>query len=242
MDLGLFLFWYIIFWFYHGFSITLCYHRCLSHKSAVLVKWLEYLFVWGAYTSYQSGPIPWVSTHRLHHQASDKPSDPHSPKYRGFWGSWIGWVYSPKMSKERCDILAHDMRQDRFYRWMGDGPMPTKVGQCLLWCVLWRIILYMLFGKEVALASLLAGFVIFCAPNFINTICHMDFGSRRFNTPDNSKNVGWLVPFTFGEAWHNNHHYKPRRASVSYVGKEVDITYIFLLVLEKLGLAKNIKR
>lgn len=244
LDISSFIFWFIIFWFYHGYSITLCYHRCLSHRSAKLNKWLEYLLVWGAYTAFQSGPIPWVSTHRVHHQSSDRPGDPHSPKYKGFWGAWIGWVTYRQVDKERCNILTQDLREDPLYRWLGDGPMPTKVWQCFTWCILHRVILFLLFGKEVALASALAGFIIFCAPNFINTICHLKVPGayRRFKTMDNSQNVWWLVPFTFGEAYHQNHHYSPRRASVSHTWWEIDITYLFLLVLEKLKLAKDIRR
>ena len=45
----------------------------------------------------------------------------------------------------------------------------------------------------------------------INSLCHF-FGSRRFPTEDESRNLLWLTPLSFGEAWHNNHHAFPTSA------------------------------
>ena len=42
----------------------------------------------------------------------------------------------------------------------------------------------------------------------INSLCHF-FGRQRFKTGDESRNLWWLSVFTFGEAWHNNHHAFP---------------------------------
>ena len=45
----------------------------------------------------------------------------------------------------------------------------------------------------------------------INTVNHM-FGSRRFNTPDQSRNNLLTAIFAAGEGWHNNHHRYQRAA------------------------------
>jgi hypothetical protein len=37
----------------------------------------------------------------------------------------------------------------------------------------------------------------------INSLCH-SFGRRPFATRDQSRNLAWLAPLAFGEAWHNN--------------------------------------
>ena len=49
--------------------------------------------------------------------------------------------------------------------------------------------------------------ITFC----INSLCHF-FGRSNFETGDESRNLAWLAPFTFGEAWHNNHHAFPTSA------------------------------
>ena len=45
----------------------------------------------------------------------------------------------------------------------------------------------------------------------INSLCHF-FGAQAFDTGDESRNLAWLSFFTFGEAWHNNHHAFPTSA------------------------------
>ena len=46
----------------------------------------------------------------------------------------------------------------------------------------------------------------------INSLCHF-FGRRRFETGDHWRNLLWLAPLSFGEAWHNNHHAFPTSAA-----------------------------
>jgi hypothetical protein len=50
----------------------------------------------------------------------------------------------------------------------------------------------------------------------INSLCHV-FGRRPFATDDESRNLAWLAPFAFGEAWHNNHHAFPPRPATAWV-------------------------
>ena len=42
----------------------------------------------------------------------------------------------------------------------------------------------------------------------VNSATHM-WGSRRFETRDDSRNSWWVALLTFGEGWHNNHHAHP---------------------------------
>src|SRR5260370_9432841 len=60
--------------------IIMGYHRLHTHRSYKLPLWIERTFaVFGSMTL-EGGPISWVATHRIHHQQSDKPRDPHSPR------------------------------------------------------------------------------------------------------------------------------------------------------------------
>ncbi len=45
----------------------------------------------------------------------------------------------------------------------------------------------------------------------INSLCHF-FGRRTFETDDHSRDLAWLAPLSFGEAWHNGHHAFPTSA------------------------------
>jgi stearoyl-CoA desaturase (delta-9 desaturase) len=75
----------------------------------------------------------------------------------------------------------------------------------------------------------------------INSLCHF-FGSRRFNTDDESRNLMWLAPFSFGEAWHNNHHAFPTSAAHGMRRFEFDPSALVIRALERLGLVWDVVR
>jgi stearoyl-CoA desaturase (delta-9 desaturase) len=74
----------------------------------------------------------------------------------------------------------------------------------------------------------------------VNSICHM-FGRRSYRTRDESRN-NWLVAsLTFGEGWHNNHHAFPASARHGLDRLQLDIAWITIRTLERLGLAWNVR-
>ncbi len=72
----------------------------------------------------------------------------------------------------------------------------------------------------------------FCLPTMtlahatfaINTVNHM-FGSRRFETLDESRNNPLTAFFAVGEGWHNNHHRYQRAARNGFYWWEFDPTW-----------------
>ena len=73
----------------------------------------------------------------------------------------------------------------------------------------------------------------------INSICHF-FGSRRFDTDDESTNVFWLALPSLGEAWHHNHHAFPQSAFHGLRWYELDPSGWLILGLAKIGLAWDV--
>ena len=69
----------------------------------------------------------------------------------------------------------------------------------------------------------------------INSLAHM-VGTRRFDTKDDSRNNLVLALLTFGEGWHNNHHYFPGSARQGFYWWEIDLTYYGLRALAWTGL------
>jgi len=74
-----------------NFGIGVCYHRLLTHRGFQTPKWVEYCLTICATLALEGGPIFWVAVHRVHHQHSDHPGDPHTPK-EGPWWAHIGWM------------------------------------------------------------------------------------------------------------------------------------------------------
>jgi stearoyl-CoA desaturase (delta-9 desaturase) len=75
----------------------------------------------------------------------------------------------------------------------------------------------------------------------INSLCHF-FGKQRFKTGDESRNLSWLSIFTFGEAWHNNHHAFPTSARHGLKPWQFDPSAWVIWMLEKTGLAWDVVR
>jgi stearoyl-CoA desaturase (delta-9 desaturase) len=82
--------------------------------------------------------------------------------------------------------------------------------------------------------------VLFHATVTINSLAHR-FGSRRFDTHDDSRNNLWLALLTLGEGWHNNHHFCPGSVRQGFRWWEVDMTYYGLRLLQLLGLVYALK-
>ena len=75
----------------------------------------------------------------------------------------------------------------------------------------------------------------------INSLCHF-FGRRSFATGDESRNLAWLAPFAFGEAWHNNHHAFPTSARHGLGRWQFDPSAWLIVGLERCHLAWEVVR
>src|SRR5262249_11091551 len=74
----------------------------------------------------------------------------------------------------------------------------------------------------------------------LNSFCHL-WGKRCFPTRDQSRNIGWMAPFIFGESWHHNHHAFPGSAAFGLKWYRVDPGYWLIAVLKLLHLAHDVK-
>jgi len=82
--------------------------------------------------------------------------------------------------------------------------------------------------------------VLFHATVTINSLAHR-YGRRRFDTRDDSRNNLWLALLTFGEGWHNNHHFFPGTARQGFRWWEIDLTWYGLRAMALLGLVRDLK-
>ena len=82
--------------------------------------------------------------------------------------------------------------------------------------------------------------VLFHATVTINSLAHR-YGKRRYDTHDDSRNNVWLALLTFGEGWHNNHHFFPGSSRQGFRWWEIDITWYGLKLMAMLGLVQGLK-
>ncbi len=226
------------------FAITGFYHRYFSHKAFKTSRIVQFLFALLGNSSAQRGPIWWAGHHRHHHRVADTGADVHSPAQKGFWHSHVGWLLThdnfrtrkeltgdwmkfPELSFiNRFDTLVPILLAGSLYK-LGEFLRRTRPGltngfQLLLW------------GFSISTVALFHGTAT------INSLSHQ-FGSRRFDTPDTSRNNPLLALLTLGEGWHNNHHHYAVSARQGFYWYELDITWLLLKVLEKLGLIWDLR-
>ena len=82
--------------------------------------------------------------------------------------------------------------------------------------------------------------VLFHVTVTINSLAHR-FGSRRFDTRDDSRNNALLALLTFGEGWHNNHHFFPGTVRQGFRWWEIDLTWYGLRLMACAGLVRDLK-
>lgn len=241
MDAFLIAFAFSFFW--HNLGTSIGYHRLLTHRSLIALKPVEYFFVIGGYLCLEGSPVWWVTMHRAHHRYADTDLDPHTP-LKGIKFAYNGWLgkrdYPPHLSAEK---QANDVLKDPLYRFLEqDGHLRNASKLCAFTNIGFRVLLWVIFGWQVALASLLAGLLAHQCPLIINTVCHLPkkFGYRNFETKDDSCNVGWLSIATVGESWHNNHHTFPGSARFGLKKNEFDLTWATLKFLSWFGLVKRL--
>ena len=223
-------------------GIAISYHRQLTHRSFIAPKWVEYAMATCGSMALQGGPIYWVAVHRLHHQLTDKPGDPHSPR-DGKWWSHMGWILRGALHNETTSLSRYvpDLERDRFYRWLEVWHwLPITLVGIALTCSGaaaggWKLGLsWLMWG---ALLRVTIGFHVTW---LVNSATHL-WGTRRFNTHDDSTNNWWVALLTGGEGWHNNHHAYPISAAHGMAWWEIDFNYWGIRLLALFRLARNIK-
>ncbi len=225
----------LMIWIAGGLGITIGYHRLLTHRAFKTPKYVEYFLTICGALALEGGPISWVARHRLHHARAESDDDPHSPRH-GLWWAHLGWVVNGVSDHSEVQSVARhaqDLAKDRFHVWISQW---NFVPQLLLFGILywaggWRFILWGICVR-----------VVYCwhVTGIVNSLGHA-WGSRRFETPDNSRNIWWAALMTFGDSWHNNHHAYPASARHGLAWYEIDINWYLIRAMKRLGLAWDVR-
>ena len=75
----------------------------------------------------------------------------------------------------------------------------------------------------------------------INSLAHR-IGRKRYETNDDSRNSFLLALLTFGEGWHNNHHFYPGSARQGFRWWQVDMSFYLLRTMSIFGLVWNLRK
>ena len=221
--------------FVRAVGLTLAFHRYYAHRAFRMNRVARFFWTLAGTAAMQKGPLWWAGHHVYHHKYADRDGDPHSPKMSGFYHAHFGWF----------------LNDSRYKSLHPSNPVVRVFGNAREIVFLERF--YFLPPLALAVSMYAIGgwdWLIwgFCLPTMtlahatfaINTVNHL-FGSRRFQTQDDSTNNPLTALFAAGEGWHNNHHRYQRAARNGFYWWEFDITWYTIWAMEKLGLAWDVQ-
>jgi stearoyl-CoA desaturase (delta-9 desaturase) len=214
------------------FGLAVGYHRYFAHRTFRTSRVGQFLLALLASTAAQKGPLWWAGHHRNHHRHSDTELDVHSPSQRGFWWAHVGWIFCQKYDATDFDVIK-DFAKYPELRWLDK--------YALLPPVLLAVGLWLSFSWVGLFWGFFFSTVVLWHGSFtVNSLMHV-WGSRRYLTPDTSRNNWPLVFVTLGENWHNNHHHYQASASQGFFWWEIDFGYYGIKVLSWLGLVWDVR-
>jgi stearoyl-CoA desaturase (Delta-9 desaturase) len=215
-------------------SVTIFLHRCQAHRALALHPIPSHFFRLWLWLTTGMVTKEWAAIHRKHHAKCETPEDPHSPQQYGInrvlWGGVFLYV------KE-----SHNQEtMERYGQGTPDDWLERKIYSrfSVLGITIMAAVDFVLFGPIPGALILLTqiAWIPFWAAGVINGVGHF-WGYRNWPTEDASTNMAPWGIVIGGEELHNNHHAFPSSAKLSNKWYELDIGWVYIRILEMLGLA-----
>lgn len=171
-------------------------HRLWCHKAFTTSRWKEFILHFFATPLLYGSSVTYAGIHRQHHAYSDTPKDPHITRP---WWKVVFYVRNKEYEIE--NRFVSDVIRDPWHRWTHRHYF--KLNLALL------VAMLVMFGPFYTGWSL--SFIVvynFIAAGLVNVIGHRpEYGTRTFDTDDQSSNNKFLQWLTWNEGLHNHHHH-----------------------------------
>jgi stearoyl-CoA desaturase (delta-9 desaturase) len=215
-------------------GVTIFLHRHQAHRALDLHPVVSHFFRFWLWLTTGMVTKEWAAVHRKHHAKCETPEDPHSPQIVGLKkvlleGSELYRIGSA--DQETLDKYGHGTPDDWIERNLYSRH--SVLGVALMMVI--DIALFGFIGITVWAVQML--WIPVFAAGVINGLGHHT-GYRNFQPEDASTNI---VPWGIiigGEELHNNHHAYASSARLSSKWFEFDIGWLYIRIMEMLGLAQ----
>jgi stearoyl-CoA desaturase (delta-9 desaturase) len=215
-------------------SVTIYLHRHQAHRAMDLHPAVAHFFRFWLWLGTGQVTKEWVAIHRKHHAKCETMDDPHSPHAHGIKTVfWTGAELYRKESKNQETLAkySHGTPTD----WVERNIYSRFSWQGVALMLIINLALFGAAGLTVWAVQMI--WIPVTAAGIINGIGHY-WGYRNFEAPDASTNITPWGILIGGEELHNNHHTYPTSAKFSVKPYEFDIGWVYISVMQKLGLAK----
>jgi stearoyl-CoA desaturase (delta-9 desaturase) len=215
-------------------AVTIYLHRHSAHRALDLHPLPAHFFRFWLWLTTSMGTQQWTAVHRKHHARCETEEDPHSPQVLGIRKVlWEGAeLYSAaKNNAEMLETFGRGCPDD----WIENKLYLPHQNLGIILMLVLDLILFGPIGATIWAVQMI--WIPFFAAGVVNGIGHY-WGYRNFQCDDASTNI---VPWGIligGEELHNNHHAHPSSARLSNKWYEFDIGWLYIRILETLGLAK----
>jgi len=214
-------------------GVTIYLHRHQAHRSLDLHPIVSHFFRFWLWLTTGQVTKEWAAIHRKHHAKCEQAEDPHSPHVYGIKKVLLegAELYRAEAkNKETMARYGHGTPDDWMernvytrYSWQGVGLM--------------LIIDLALFGAAgLSVWAVQMAWIPITAAGIINGGAHY-WGYRNFEAADASTNIFPWGIIIGGEELHNNHHTYPTSAKLSVKPYEFDIGWLYISLMQKVGLA-----
>jgi len=214
-------------------SVTVFLHRHQAHRALDLHPIASHFFRFWLWLTTGQVTKEWTSIHRKHHAKCEQPDDPHSPHVYGIKTVLLqGYELYRKeaANKETMTRFGHGTPSD----WI-ESHLYTRFSA--LGIALMLTLDLALFGAAgLAVWAVQMAWTPVMAAGIINGAAHY-WGYRNFEAPDASTNISPWGLLIAGEELHNNHHTYPTSAKLSVKPYEFDIGWMYISLMQRVGLA-----
>jgi stearoyl-CoA desaturase (Delta-9 desaturase) len=214
-------------------SVTIFLHRCQAHRGLELHAIPSHFFRFWLWITTGQVTKQWAAIHRKHHAKCETDEDPHSPVTRGI----------KKVLFEGAELYRAESKNQETIQKYGHGTPDDWIERNLYSRFSWQgvalmlivdLILFGVIGVTVWAVQML--WIPVTAAGIINGIGHY-WGYRNYDCPDASTNIFPWGILIGGEELHNNHHTFGTSAKLSSKWYEFDVGWLYIRILETLGLA-----
>jgi stearoyl-CoA desaturase (delta-9 desaturase) len=215
-------------------GVTIFLHRCQAHRAVELHPAVSHFFRFWLWMTTGMVTKEWAAIHRKHHAKCETEDDPHSPVTKGLSAVvWRGADLYRDAAKDRelVDRYGHGCPDDWLERNLYTGR--SALGVSLMLII--NVALFGVVGAAVWAVQMM--WIPFFAAGVINGIGHF-WGYRNFKSPDTSANIFPWGILIGGEELHNNHHAHATSPKLSSKWYEFDIGWLYIRILESVGMAK----
>ena len=214
-------------------SVTIFLHRHQAHRALDLHAIPSHFFRFWLWLTTGQVTKEWAAIHRKHHAKCEQAEDPHSPHIHGIKTVLFTGAELYRKEAENLETLerfGHGTPDDWIER---NLYTPHSVWGVALMLII-NLALFGALGLTVWAVQMM--WIPVTAAGIINGAAHY-WGYRNFEAPDASTNISPWGIIIGGEELHNNHHTYPTSAKLSVKPYEFDLGWLYIRILETVGLA-----